>query len=483
MPDRQAGLILIWTVDTTRDIIYRNFKLNDSAITAGIDSSDGLGKGMAGCVVDDFDPDDVDVVQFSEKRAEADGMDVGNPFLGGRRIRVSGTIYGKTRALCYDLLWQLRATLSPVLASRESPGDKGYLPLYFAVPTNDLDFAGAIAMRALVMPKGFRAPINRDQQGGGDGDAMAIPWSAVFVMRDPNFEGEVPQDVAFADTAVLVNGTAAAATDLVTITAHGLVANDRIYFTRLSGAGAGLALNTTYYVIASGLTANDFKVSTTVGGAAVNITVDYTRAEVAKYVTFSGNFLNRGTYNAPLNMLIAVGAQAGTITVATAGSNYTIAIPATTDPSFTGATGTAATDRINKTAHGLLTGDRIYLTALTGGSGLSLNRNYYVVNPTTNDFQISLTNGGAAINFTTDATVLSYSKVAYRLLRFKREKVFTVEENGIEALRRSWLTFQQSTTWPLVPAGTSGYTVTVNGAVLDPGSADGSHMWFWESYA
>jgi hypothetical protein len=32
-----------------------------------------------------------------EKRAEADGMDVGNPFLGGRRIRLSGTVYGKSR--------------------------------------------------------------------------------------------------------------------------------------------------------------------------------------------------------------------------------------------------------------------------------------------------------------------------------------------------------------------------------------------------
>lgn len=469
-------------MDTTRDIIYRNFKLNDSGVADAIDSSDGIGKGIAGCLVDDFDPDDVDVVQFSEKRAEADGMDVGTPFLGGRRIRVSGTVYGKTRALCYDILWQLRAVMSPVLASREIPQDKGYLPMYFSVPTANPDFAGSIAMRALVMPRTFRAPISRDQHGGHANDALSIPWSAVFVMRDPNFEGETPQDISFPDSTILSGGTAAAATDLVTLTAHGLVANDRIFFTKLVG-GTGLALNTSYYVIATGLTANDFKVSTTLGGAAVNITVDYTRVEVSKYQVFIGNFLNRGTYNAPLNMLLAVGSQAGTITVATAGSNFTITIPATTDPSVTGATGTAATDLINKTAHGLLAGDRVYITSLTGGAGLLLNRNYYVVNPTTNSFQVSLTLAGAAVNFTTDATVLTYSKVSYRLLRFKREKVFTVEENGVEAKRRSWLTFQNATTWPLVPAGTSAYTVTVNGTLLDPGSVDGSHMWFWESYA
>ena len=388
-------------MDTTRDIIFRNFKLNDASVASQIDAGDGLGKGITGCVIDDFDPDDVDVVQFSEKRAEADGMDVGTPFLGGRRIRLSGTVYGTTRALCYDNLWQLRAVMSPVLASREIPGDKGYLPMYFAVPTNDLNYAGAIAMRALVMPKAFRAPINRDQQGGDDGDGLAIPWTALMLMRDPLFEGETPQDIYFTDTVITSGGTAAATGNLITKTAHGLTTDDRIYFTTLTG-GTGLSLNTSYYVISSGLTVDDFKVSTTQGGGAVDITADYASVAFAKFQTITGNFLNRGTYNSPLNMLFAVGAQAGTITVTTAGSNFTIAIPAST---------------------------------------------------------------------------------GQRLIRFKRDKIITAEESGVETLRRSWLTFQQSTTWPLIPAGTSPYTVTINGCVLDPGATDGSHMWFWEQYA
>jgi len=387
-------------MDTTRDIIFRNFKLNDAAIGSAIDSTDGLGMGIAGCVVDDFDPDDVDVVQFSEKRAEADGLDVGTPFLGGRRIRLSGTVYGKTRALCYDALWQLRAALNPVLASREIPGDKGYLPLYFAVPTNDPNYAGAIAMRALVMPKSFRAPINRDQHGGVDEDALGISWSAQMVMRDPNFEGETPQDIYFADT-VIQTGTATASTNLVNATDHGLVEGDRIYFTTLTG-GTGLSLNTSYYVIASGLTTSAFKVSTTLGGGERDITVNYSVAAFAKFQTIQGNFLNRGTYNAPLNMIFAVGAQAGTITVSTAGSQFTIAIPAST---------------------------------------------------------------------------------GQRIIRVKRDKIITVEEGSVESLRRSWLTFQNTTTWPLIPPGTSAYTVTINGCVLDPGATDGSHMWFWEMFA
>lgn len=389
-------------MDTTRDIIYRNFKLNDAAV-AGLAFPDGLGQGIAGCVIDDFDPDDQDVVQFQEKRAEADGVDVGKPFFGGRRLRLSGTVYGKTRALTYDLARQLRAILDPVLASREIPQDKGYLPLYFSEPTNNTaDFpSGAIEMRALVMPKSFRAPISRDQHGGSDGDALAISWSSLLVMRDPKFEGATPQDVIFADTVVVSGATAAAATDLVTKANHGLVANDRIYFTTLTG-GTGLALNTSYYVLSSGLTANDFKVALTQGGAAINITVDYSAVSYVKYVPVTGDFSNRGTYNAPLNMIFAVGALAGTITVTAGGSVYTITIPAST---------------------------------------------------------------------------------GMRIIRFKREKVLTVEENGIETLRRSWLTFQNSTTWPLIPAGTSAYSVAVNGTTLDPGSTDGSHMWFWEQYA
>lgn len=473
-------------MDTTRDIVFRNFKLNDAAVASTVDASEGIGNGIAGSVINGFDPDDLDVVQFSEKRAEADGLDVGTPFLGGRRIRMDGTIYGKTRALCYDLLWQLRAVMSPILAHREIPGDKGYLPLYFAVPTNNIaDFpSGAIEMRALVMPKVFRSPIDRDQQGGEDDDALAMSWSATMVMRDPTFEGSTPQTVAFTDTATITGGTADSATDTITRTAHGLSVGNRIYFTRLVG-GTGLALNTSYYVIAAGLTANDFRVSTTSGGSQVNITLDYSRAEFSRYTVFSGSFNNRGTYVSPLNMLIAVGKQAGTISVVAGASNFTITIPASTDPSFSGATADSATDLITKNGHELLAGDRVYFTTLTGGTGLSLNINYYVsaTGLTANAFKVSTSSGGAVANITFDYSNVVYSKVSYRLIRVKREKVITVEENEVETLRRSWLTFTNATTWPLIPPGTSSYTVTVNGTLIDPGLADGSRMWFWESYA
>ena len=67
--------------------------------------------------------------------------------------------------------------------------------------------------------------------------------------------------------------SAVAATDLITTTGHGLVADVPIVFPTSTATGL-TAPSTVYYVIASGLTANAFKVSTTKGGSAVDVTAD-----------------------------------------------------------------------------------------------------------------------------------------------------------------------------------------------------------------
>jgi len=55
-----------------------------------------------------------------------------------------------------------------------------------------------------------------------------------------------------------------------TLTAHGLSANNTVYFSTTGALPTGLTAGTTYYVISAGLTADAFRVSTTEGGAAVN---------------------------------------------------------------------------------------------------------------------------------------------------------------------------------------------------------------------
>ena len=73
--------------------------------------------------------------------------------------------------------------------------------------------------------------------------------------------------------------TAAASTDLFSLTAHGYVAGSPATFRGLTG-GAGITAEQEYFVIASGLTADLFRVSATLGGSTINITTDLTGGTV-----------------------------------------------------------------------------------------------------------------------------------------------------------------------------------------------------------
>lgn len=401
-------------MDLTRDILYRGFLLNDQNIQANIIAGQELGAGISGCVVSTFDPSDVDVHQFTEKRSEQDGMDAGHPFLGIRRIRVAGTLYAVTRNLLFDKLFELRAALSPILADREVPADKGYQPLYFSVPTNNQDDtvvansggktlgypAGAIDLRYLAMPRAFQAVTQDEAQGGDDSDPLAIPWQATFLCKDPTLTVALPSDYIIGDEHAEFNVTSVAATDLFTTASHGLAANDRIRFGTLNG-GTGLTVNTDYYVIASGLTSNDFRVSTTQGGATVNFTTDVVAvSKWTKTVTLTGNLVHRGNYLSPLNMLIVVGQRAGRIDVQAGDAVFALIIPAST---------------------------------------------------------------------------------GNRTIRVKgAEKIVSIEEAGVELTRMEVISFTGAATWPVVEGGTSGYSITYAGlGYVD----DASHMWFWEAYA
>lgn len=74
-------------------------------------------------------------------------------------------------------------------------------------------------------------------------------------------------------------------------------------------------------------------------------------------------------------------------------------------PLTVGATIDAGTDRITITAHGYVDNTPIFITNLSGGAGLINNGIYFTRNVTANDFQVSLTTGGAVVNITTAGTV------------------------------------------------------------------------------
>jgi hypothetical protein len=67
-----------------------------------------------------------------------------------------------------------------------------------------------------------------------------------------------------------------------------------------------------------------------------------------------------------------------------------------------------ATDDIidTATAHGFAVNDVVRFTSLTGGTGLTVGTDYYVISASlaSQTFKVSATRGGTAINFTTDIT-------------------------------------------------------------------------------
>lgn len=68
-------------------------------------------------------------------------------------------------------------------------------------------------------------------------------------------------------------------------------------------------------------------------------------------------------------------------------------------------TADAATDKLLATAHGRSNGTVVMFgTSGTLPGGISANTPYYIVNTATNDFQISLTEGGAAVDITSAGT-------------------------------------------------------------------------------
>jgi uncharacterized phage protein gp47/JayE len=90
--------------------------------------------------------------------------------------------------------------------------------------------------------------------------------------------------------------TSVASTDVITLANHGFVNNQPIRFSALTG-GAGMAINTTYYVIY--IDANTFKLSATAGpGGVLDHTTNITAATIAPFIDASGDLTLPG--NTPL---------------------------------------------------------------------------------------------------------------------------------------------------------------------------------------
>jgi hypothetical protein len=169
-------------MDLTRPVTYRGFSLNT------IDTLPGDGR-RKGCIVEEVDFGDVMGVGYTEKRAQGDGLDASDVYLSGRQVRMRGYIYGETKADGFDRLQELRSVLTPTAAYLDSPSEKGYLPLEFDVPTQNVtDFPdGWRLMQMFARPRAQpQFSVRRD--AGSQGEHLsgnAIAWSSQLECADP----------------------------------------------------------------------------------------------------------------------------------------------------------------------------------------------------------------------------------------------------------------------------------------------------------
>lgn len=182
-------------------------------------------------------------------------------------------------------------------------------------------------------------------------------------------------------------------------------------------------------------------------------------------------------------------------------------------------------------AHGLVAGDRITFSSITGGAGLATGTAYYVISSglDATHFKVSLTSGGSAVDITgTNVTAATWVKsstasgtwtnrgtylgvvdfvvevgagagsisatvgdsvftvsvpasTVNRIIRVKgADKMVTFEENSVETPQMSKITFTGDTDYPLVDPGDTPYSVTFHGM---SGVVAGSYMRFFEQYA
>ena len=171
-------------MDLKRPVYYRGIDLNDADVST-LSASRGKLRGIS---LEAVSYGAVRGVGYKEKRAQGDGYDASDVYLGLRTIKMRGTIYGDTRAEAFDRLQELRAAFTPSGAYLESPYEYGYLDLQFDEPTENLtEFTNGyrscfIKARPVAQPEWT---VTKGADGGEEYGGESIPFSVELEAIDP----------------------------------------------------------------------------------------------------------------------------------------------------------------------------------------------------------------------------------------------------------------------------------------------------------
>lgn len=177
-------------MDLDKPVLYRGLDLNQK---------DPLQPAMplSGFVLNEARFEPVEGWGFREKRSLTDGYDASDIFLGMRTIYIRGTIYTRTKAQLHDRVRIIRRALTPTLAYAQNPGDKGFLPFAFSIPTEYTDDwpSGFIDLVVLARPADQPGFYYIRDAAYGKGDGYSIPYEARLECKDPHMYHPVPVEV------------------------------------------------------------------------------------------------------------------------------------------------------------------------------------------------------------------------------------------------------------------------------------------------
>lgn len=115
-----------------------------------------------------------------------------------------------------------------------------------------------------------------------------------------------------------------------------------------------------------------------------------------------------------------------------------------------------AGDTVTKTGHGLLDGDIVTFSVITTTTGIAINTEYYVIGSTANTFQLSLTEGGAAIALTTNGS--GTLDEGFRMIGGLRSTSLSVNAEAID------VTHQGSAQWKTLLDGAGIKSMAISGS-------------------
>ena len=194
--------------DLSLPISYNGFSVNTVSRSTG-------GAPMSGYLVDEMNVSALEVRQFLDPRATADGIDASDVYLGRRSVELIVTVYGSTRGDFWDKAQDLLSHFSPTLAYASDSANLGFLPLDWYQPTADVvtfpvsAYSSGIPMRMYLRPNGLPAYTSRrDDQGGQSGKGISKQFRIPLLARDPRKVLQSETTVSIASTTASASSSA-----------------------------------------------------------------------------------------------------------------------------------------------------------------------------------------------------------------------------------------------------------------------------------